>query len=94
MGTIYQDFIGSNMVMQSMFKCQECGSTQFKLMLQPSFQGAVDIYTNDNKDVIVKVNDKEFVADLMFMNQFAVCSGCEAIKSWQYHYPKEQENPI
>ncbi len=79
------------MMQTTMFKCNACGSTEFKLMLQPSFQGKVDIYNNENSDVVVKVNDKEFVADLMFMNQFAVCADCEAIKSWSYFFPKENE---
>lgn len=71
-----------------MFKCRECGCTEFKLMLQPSFQGKVDMYHHDNGDVVVEVNGKAFIADLMFMNQFALCQGCEAIKAWEYFYPK------
>jgi hypothetical protein len=73
----------------SMFKCQKCGATEFKLMLRPGFDGQVDIGTNENQEVVIKVNGKEFVADLMFMNQFAVCSDCEAIGAWAYHFPKE-----
>lgn len=80
---------GNTVVKNSMFKCRECNSTEFKLMLQPSFQGKVDIDTNENNEVVVKVNGKEFVADLMFMNQFAICRECEAIKSWEYYFPKD-----
>jgi hypothetical protein len=58
-------------------------------MLQPSFQGKVNISTNENHEVVVQVNGKEFVADLMFMNQFAICRDCEAIKSWEYFFPKD-----
>lgn len=60
-------------------------------MLQPSFQGKVDITTNANNEVMIRVNDKEFLADLMFMNQFAVCASCDAIKSWEYHFPSEED---
>jgi hypothetical protein len=31
-------------------------------------------------------NGQEFIADLMFINQFAVCRQCEAIKSWEYFF--------
>lgn len=79
---------GNTITRSSMFKCRQCGSTQFKLMLQPSFEGQVDISTNENHEVVVQVNGKEFIADLLFMNQFAICRECEAIKSWEYHFPK------
>jgi hypothetical protein len=62
-------------------------------MLQPSFQGKVAVETNDNQDVVIRVNGKEFIADLMFMNQFAVCADCEAIKSWEYYFPKDSATP-
>jgi hypothetical protein len=64
-----------------MFKCRECQSTEFKLMLQPSFAGNIDISNNEHHEVVIKVNGKEFIADLMFMNQFAVCADCEAINN-------------
>lgn len=63
-------------------------------MLQPSFQGSVDIYNNDNHEVVVSVNGKEFIADLMFMNQFSVCADCDAIKAWEYHFPKSAEDAL
>lgn len=72
-----------------MFKCQECGSTEFKLMLQASFQGKIEVFNNENKEVVVRVDNKEFIADLMFMNQFAICSSCENIKCWEYYFPKD-----
>ncbi len=72
----------------AMFKCRSCGAVEFTLVLQSSFQGDVQIYTQDSGDVIIKVNDKEFIADLMFMNQFALCKGCDAIHCWEYYYPQ------
>jgi hypothetical protein len=82
--------VGGNTILSTtMFKCRECESTEFKLMLQPSFQGSVDISNNENNEVIIRVNEKEFVADLMFMNQFAVCAACESIRCWDYYFPKD-----
>lgn len=58
-------------------------------MVQPGFTGEVSFTTNEHGDVIVHAGDREFVADLMFMNQFAVCSQCNAIKKWVYHFPEQ-----
>ena len=69
-----------------MFKCKSCGSTEFELMLQPGFKGDVSIKCNDHDDVMIRVNDKEFMADMLFMNQFAVCP-CGTIGQWDYFYP-------
>lgn len=69
-----------------MFKCKECGSTEFKLVVQPGFKGQVDVSQNEFNEVVVVANGQEFIADLMFMNQFAVCRQCEAIKSWEYFF--------
>ena len=75
-----------------MFKCRECESTEFHLVLNPSFKGQVEVTTNDHDEVLVRAgageSRQEFIADLMFMNQFAVCSGCGAIKQWMYFFPK------
>lgn len=62
-------------------------------MLQPSFAGQVRVETNAQQDVVIHVNDKEFIADLMFMNQFAVCGACDAIKAWEYYFPKDSATP-
>lgn len=74
----------------TMFQCQKCGSTQFNLAVQPGFKGDISVTTNADDDVVIVVNGKEFVADLMFMNQFAVCLQCDAIKSWAYFFPNVQ----
>ncbi len=58
-------------------------------MCQPSFKGQIEVDKNDHGDVVVRVNGKEFIADLLFMNQFAVCESCDAIQAWQYHYPSD-----
>jgi len=73
-----------------MFKCKECGSTEFKLVVQPGFNGQVDVSHNEFNEVVVTAQGQEFIADLMFMNQFAVCRQCEAIKSWEYFF----RNPV
>jgi hypothetical protein len=71
-----------------MFKCKECGSTDFKLVVQPGYKGQINISHNDHNEVVVMTNQQEFVADLMFMNQFAVCRQCDGIKSWEYFFRK------
>ncbi len=75
-----------------MFKCQACGSTEFKLMVQPSFQGEIEISTNANDEVVIEANQKSFIADLLFMNQFALCKACEAIRSWVYYFPNQPDS--
>jgi hypothetical protein len=75
-----------------MFKCKACYSTEFQLMLQPGFQGNVLIRNNEFHEVVVSVGSQEFVADLMFMNQFAVCKECGSIKCWEYFFPGSAED--
>jgi hypothetical protein len=53
-------------------------------MLQPSFQGNVDVSLNAKQEVVITINEKSFIADLMFMNQYSVCKSCEAIGIWAY----------
>lgn len=57
-------------------------------MLAPGFAGSVTVDTNAHEEVVVHVNDREFIADLMFMNQFAVCV-CGEIKQWEYCFSKQ-----
>jgi len=71
-----------------MFKCKECGSTEFNLVVQPDFTGQVEVDHNEFNEVVITANEQIFIADLMFMNQFAVCRQCEAIKSWEYFFHK------
>ncbi len=71
-----------------MFRCKDCESTEFHLVLNPAFEGSVEVTTNPHDEVLVRANGQEFIADLMFMNQFAVCSNCGAIKQWAYFFPK------
>jgi hypothetical protein len=69
-----------------MFKCKECNSTEFQLVVQPDYQGTLEVSCNEFNEVVVKTHNQEFIADLMFMNQFAVCSSCGSIKNWEYFF--------
>jgi hypothetical protein len=69
-----------------MFRCKTCGSTEFQLVLHPDYQGKVEITRNEHEEVLIVANNQEFIADLMFMNQFAVC-GCGDIRKWEYFFP-------
>jgi hypothetical protein len=71
-----------------MFKCKECHSTEFQLVVHPDYEGTVEISCNEFNEVLVKAGSREFIADLMFMNQFAVCKHCGAIKAWEYFFPE------
>lgn len=73
-----------------MFKCKECSSTEFQLVVHPDYEGMVQVNCNEHNEVVVTTNNQEFIADLMFMNQFAVCRDCGAIKSWEYFF----HNPV
>lgn len=70
-----------------MFQCKMCGSKAFQLMVRPEFQSNVVFQSNDKGEVLIQVNGQEFVADLLFMNQFAVCKDCDAIRCWEYDLP-------
>lgn len=54
-------------------------------MLQPGYRGTVEISTNEHDEVVVRVNERTFIADLMFMNRFAVCV-CGDIQQWEYFF--------
>ena len=81
-----------------MFKCKACDTTEFHLVLNPSFKGEVEVTTNEHDEVLVRAGSgeskQEFIADLMFMNQFAVCTNCGAIKQWAYYFPKAKEPSV
>jgi len=59
-------------------------------MLQPGQQGKVEARTNEHQELVLTVNKKEFIADLLFMNQFALCKCCGGIKKWEYFFPKRK----
>ncbi len=73
-----------------MFRCTDCQSTAFQLMLQPGHKGKVDARTNEHQELVLTVNKKEFIADLLFMNQFALCKACGGVKKWEYYFPKSK----
>lgn len=77
-----------------MFQCKTCQSTEFKLVVQPQFDGNIDIHTNEHDEVLIKAGSQEFIADLLFMNQFAVCKRCNGIKQWEYFFPKTVVNLV
>jgi hypothetical protein len=77
--------------MAPMFQCKKCSTTDFKLMLQPSFEGSVTVEHNDHDEVVIKVNEKDFIADLMFMNQFAFCTQCDSTGAWDYYFPRQKQ---
>jgi hypothetical protein len=71
-----------------MFQCKKCQTTEFRLVIHPDYQGTVEVGCNEFDEVVVTANQQTFVADLMFMNQFAVCQQCDAIKNWEYYFPE------
>ena len=78
-----------------MFQCQACGSLEFNLMVQPSFQHSIVVETTADDDVLIKAGQQQFIADLAFINKFGACAQCKATKQWQYYYPKAgaEQNP-
>lgn len=71
-----------------MFKCKDCDSTEFNLVMQPNYKGDIVVQTNEHQEVEVLVNGQVFTADLKFVNQFAVCKTCSGIRCWEYYFPK------
>lgn len=74
-----------------MFRCKTCGCHGFKLVVQPDFNGNIEIYTNGHEDVMIRVGKQEFVADLAFINRFAACEECGQTRQWEYFYPMAEE---
>lgn len=72
-----------------MFKCQGCGSTDFRLTVEEGCKASVEIEHNAFNEVLIKINNDEFIADLPFMNQFAVCQSCNNIKCWDYFFEEK-----
>lgn len=65
------------------FACKVCQASTFTLKVQPEVEQQLHITTNEFEDVLITVgNNAPFQADLGFMNRFASCSGCGAIKQW------------
>lgn len=77
-----------------MFQCKSCHATEFQLVIHPSYQGTVEVGCNEFNEVVVTVNQQSFVADLLFMNQYAVCKQCEAIKNWEYFFPEPEAKKV
>ncbi len=74
-----------------MFRCKKCGSIDnFGLILSPDYQGAGNISESRNEDdeIIINVDNYEFIPDLGFMNHHAVCKYCGEIKIWEYYFSK------
>ena len=68
-----------------MFRCEQCGSHHFKLMVQPAMAKQLQLWINDNAELLIQVGDRpSFVADLSFINRYATCESCEAIGQWSY----------
>ena len=73
-----------------MFVCKRCGSKEFRLEVQAQFRDQMEISINEHDETVVRVGTREIVADLLFMNQFAICGACGGIKQWEYDFPKEK----
>ncbi|MEM0951249.1 MAG: hypothetical protein AAGI66_03785 [Cyanobacteria bacterium P01_H01_bin.74] len=72
-----------------MFKCQSCQSTEFRLVVNPNQKKSFSIKHNAFNEVVICINQEEFIADLAFMNHFAVCKSCDDIKCWDYFFRQE-----
>jgi len=75
------------------FKCVKCGSEQFNLKLASPSRKALQWQYNEHQDLVLSVDGQSFVADLGFMNRFASCKTCKALRSWAYSY-EAPRNPI
>jgi hypothetical protein len=68
------------------FKCIKCGDEQFNLKLTSPSSKTLQWHYNEHQDLILSVEGQSFVADLGFMNRFASCKTCKALRSWAYSY--------
>ena len=74
-----------------MFRCIKCKSVDnFGLMFSPEYKGKRNYSQtlNEKDEIVINVDDYEFIPDLGFMNGHAVCKYCGEIKIWEYYFPK------
>lgn len=74
-----------------MFRCTSCKKTdKFELMFSPDYTGDKNfiVKINSRDELILTVDGYEFVPDLDFMNNHAVCKYCGNINCWEYYFPK------
>jgi hypothetical protein len=76
-----------------MFKCSQCSSTEFQLVLQQGQSVPVSMSIAPNNDVMLTIAGKSYIADLPFMNRYAVCRQCESVRKWTYYYPSKTGKP-
>lgn len=79
----------------SMFKCKACDAIDnFSLMLSADYQGPGKFSQtkNEHGEILINVDGFEFIPDLAFMNNFAVCGFCGEINNFVYHFEKEEED--
>jgi hypothetical protein len=76
------------------FKCQQCGSIEFKVQLASPATAQLRWEYNEHEDLVFTIEGQNtsFVADLGFMNRFASCANCHATRSWQYRFTKKEVN--
>ncbi len=84
----------------NMFRCIKCNSVDnFGIIFNPNYKGKGEFTTsvNEHDEIVFNVDGYEFIPDLGFMNNHAVCKYCGEIKCWQYYFPrfyKAQKNEI
>lgn len=74
-----------------MFKCKKCNSIDnFGLVFNPNYKGKGEFTTNVNEhdELVFNIDGYEFIPDLGFMNNHAVCKYCGEIKCWEYYFPR------
>jgi hypothetical protein len=83
-----------------MFQCRCCGHSTFTVETVPGLPHTVEILPGGGQagETLIRVGTYEFVADLMFLNEFATCAQCEATGEWTYQLtssalPAEVEVP-
>lgn len=80
-----------------MFKCSSCLQVDnFSLMLSPDYSGpgVFKQTLNEHGEIIITIDNFEFIPDLAFMNSHAVCKYCGSIHCFEYYFEnvvKEQD---
>lgn len=76
-----------------MFICKNCKSIdKFELMFSPDYTGSREFSRcyNSRNELEISVDGYNFIPDLRFMNEHAVCKYCGQIYIWDYDMRKNE----
>lgn len=66
------------------FYCQQCDGQEFELLIQSQYEAKVHLSVDEGGNISIAWQDKQYTADLPFMNKFCTCAQCKSFGQWAY----------